>query len=64
MLTTDHTTTTTTSTTTAADVRDFVVSPGDADWDALRRTFNLLQLAVALSAWGERQSSPWRCPSL
>jgi hypothetical protein len=27
---------------TPSDVRDYLVSPGDADWDAVRQTFNLL----------------------
>ena len=32
----------TTSQITTSDVRDYLVSPGDADWDAVRQTFNLL----------------------
>jgi FAD/FMN-containing dehydrogenase len=37
---------------TPSDVRDYLVSPGDADWDAVRQTFNLLHdqrpVAIAL----------------
>jgi FAD/FMN-containing dehydrogenase len=37
---------------THSDVRDYLVSPGDADWDAVRQTFNLLHdqrpVAIAL----------------
>jgi FAD/FMN-containing dehydrogenase len=49
MLTTDQITT--------SDVRDFLVSPGDADWDAVRRTFNLLhdQRPVAIAMPGNER---------
>jgi hypothetical protein len=42
---------------TPIDVPDFVVFPGDPDWDAVRQTFNLLRNPIRSPVGSTRRST-------